>query len=84
MSKYVCCSCGNVFDEDEIAYWTEYHGQPEYMGEHWCGSPCCHGHFVEAHECEYCGEIITTEQYVEIDDKKYCWDCVSIKDLEDM
>ena len=83
MSKLVCCSCGDVFDEDEIVSWYEYHGF-EFGGERWNGSPCCKAFYVEAHECECCGEIITTDKYVEIDDQKYCWDCVTIKRLEDI
>lgn len=83
MSRYVCCSCGEVFSEDEIAHWTERHGL-EYGGESWSGSPCCHDSYVKAYECCCCGEVITTDKYVEIDDQKYCWDCVTIKRLEDM
>ena len=83
MSKFVCCSCGNVFDEEEIVSWYEYHGF-EFGGERWSGSPCCKEVYVEAHECDCCGEIINTDKYVEIDDKKYCWDCVVIKKLEEI
>ncbi len=83
MGKYVCCGCGNVFEEDEIAHWIEYHGL-EYGGERWTGSPCCQEHYVEAYECDCCGEVINTDRYVEIDDKKYCWGCVTIKRLEEI
>lgn len=83
MSKYVCCSCGNVFDEDEIESWVEYHGL-DYGGERWSGSPCCRESYVRARECDCCGEYISTDQYVVIDDNKYCWDCVTIKSLSDI
>ena len=83
MSKLVCCSCGNVFSEDEIETWYEYHGF-EFGGEKWSGSPCCKGYYVEACECDCCGEYIATDKYVEIDDKKYCWNCVDVKNLEDI
>ena len=83
MSKYVCLACGNVFDEDDIAHWTEYHGL-EYGGERTTGSPCCYENYVDAYECDCCGEYITTDQYVVVDDKKYCWDCIMIKNLSDI
>lgn len=83
MSKLVCCNCGTVFNEYEVETWIESHGL-EYGGERWSGSPCCHENYVEAHNCDCCGEIITTDQYVEIDDKKYCWDCITIKKLEEI
>ena len=83
MSKFVCCACGNVFDEEEIKSWVESHGFT-YGGERWMGSPCCHENYVDAYECDHCGEIINTETYVEIEDKKYCWDCVTIKSLEEI
>lgn len=80
MKQYVCLACGGVFDEDEIATWIENHGL-DYGGERWSGSPCCGENYVDAHECDCCGEIITTDKYVEVDDKKYCWDCIIIKPL---
>ena len=83
MSKYVCLSCGEIFDEDDIETWIENHGL-DYGGERWSGSPCCHEGYVDAHECCSCGEIITTDRYVEIDDQKYCWDCVTIKNLSEI
>ena len=83
MSKYVCVECGNVFDEDEIVIWYERHGF-EFGGERWSGSPCCKEYYVEAQICDCCGEYITTDKYVEIDDKKYCWDCVTIKNLSEI
>lgn len=83
MSRCVCCSCGEVFDEDEIVSWTEHHGL-EYGGERWSGSPCCKDNYVKAYDCDCCGEPITTDKYVEIDDLKYCWDCVTIKKLEEI
>ena len=83
MSKCVCLGCNEVFSEDDIASWVERHGL-DYGGEIWTGSPCCKDGYVDAYECDCCGEIIATDQYVEIDDKKYCWDCVTIKRLEDI
>ena len=83
MTKCVCLKCNAVFDEEDIASWIEYHGL-EYGGERWYGSPCCYEDFVDAHECDCCGEYITTDQYIEIDENKYCWDCVMIKRLEEI
>lgn len=83
MSKCVCLACGNVFEEDEITTWTESHGL-DYGGEQWSGSPCCEENYVDGYECDCCGEIITTDWYAEIDDKKYCWDCVTVRKLNDL
>ena len=83
MGKYVCCDCGCIFCEDDVAHWVEDHGLDSY-GERWSGSPCCKENYVDAHECSCCGEIINTDQYVEIGDEKYCWDCVTIKKLEEI
>ena len=81
MKQYVCLACGGVFDEDEIATWIENHDL-DYGCERWSGSPCCGENYVDAHECDCCGEIITTDQYIETDDdKKYCFDCIVIKNL---
>ena len=80
MRQYVCCHCGGVFDEDDVAHWVELHGL-EYGGERCSGSPCCYENFVNAYECDCCGDIITTSKYIEIDDKKYCWDCATIREL---
>ena len=78
---FVCLECGNVFDEDEIVYWTERHGL-EYGGESWSGSPCCKGSYVDAYKCDCCGEWIT-DTYVEIDDQRYCEDCFTIRNISD-
>ena len=83
MNKYVCLACGEVFNEDDIVSWTERHGL-DYGGERWSGSPCCRENYVDAYECSCCSEIINTDQYVEIGDEKYCWDCITIKRLEEI
>lgn len=83
MSKCVCLACGGIFDEDDIEIWTEGHGL-DYGGECWNGSPCCYENYVDAYECDCCGEIIATDKYVEIDDQKYCWDCVTIRFLREI
>ena len=83
MSKYVCCSCRNVFDEDDIVHWIEDHGL-EYGGEHWSGSPCCHENYVEAHTCDGCGCYIDTETYVKIGNEKFCENCYTIYDFDEI
>ena len=84
MKQYVCLECGCVFDEDDILHLYDTHGLDFGPYEHYACSPCCRESYVDAYECDCCGEIITTDQYVEIDDKKYCWDCVTIKRLEEI
>ncbi len=58
MPKLICCSCGRLFDEDELYCWTERHGldPSEGPGETWAGSPCCHDAFDDAYQCDSCGE----------------------------
>lgn len=83
MSKYICSECYEVFDEDEIVCWEEKHNLEHGPYEKWIGSPCCGVHYTEAKICDCCGEYITTDKYIEVDDKNYCWDCIMIKELFD-
>ena len=83
MSKCLCLGCNGVFDEEEIVSWVERHNL-DYGGEIWTGSPCCKDGYVETYECDACGEYITTDQYVEINDNKYCMYCATIKRLEEL
>ena len=70
----ICLECGEVFDDDEIAYWEERRGEfwgfPAY--ETMSGCPHCKGDYVEAYECENCGKYFTLD---ELDENHLCEDC---------
>lgn len=78
---YICCECGNAFEEPEE--YVETHGLDYPPYEHLYESPCCGGNYIEAERCSLCGDYITSETYVEIDDKKYCEDCFTIRRLDE-
>lgn len=72
---FVCLECGEVFEN--VAIWHEdrgeYFGFPSY--EECCGSPCCHGDYVETHKCDECEEWICGK-YIKTDSgKRVCEDC---------
>ena len=77
---FVCLECRKVFEEP--IYWREDRG--ECFGfpscEECCGSPCCHGAYTEAYECDCCGEPIT-DDYIKIEDKRYCQECYQTVEL---
>jgi hypothetical protein len=79
---YICLECGCLFEEPKCYY--EKHGLDCPPYEEWLGSPCCRGDYVEAYRCDYCGEYINTDTYVEVGNKKYCEECFTIKNLEDL
>ena len=78
---FVCIECGKVFSEPK--YWEETHGLEYGPYETFSGCPSCGGAFTETYRCDYCGEWIDTDKYVEIGDEKYCEDCFVIRNLGD-
>lgn len=67
-----CKDCEHLFEESEIANWTEF------IGERW-GSPCfeektgcpiCCGAYDEAVACKICGSYEGVEE-----DEEYCEEC---------
>lgn len=79
---FVCYECNEIFDE--LKHWEEKHGLDHGPYEIFAGCPYCGGAFTKTYQCDYCGEWINTNKYVEIGDERYCWDCVTIKKLEDI
>lgn len=77
---FVCLECREVFYEP--IEWEETHGFSTPPYEHFSGCPHCHGAFVEAHRCDCCGEWIT-EDYIMVDDKRFCNNCFMHYDLGD-
>lgn len=77
---FVCLECRKVFEEP--IYWEEDRGEcfgfPSY--ERFSGCPMCHGAYTEAYECDCCGEVIT-DDYIKIEDKRYCQECCQTVEL---
>lgn len=84
MSTVVCLECHEIFDDEDASIWYESHGLDTPPYECWSGCPCCKGTYVKAYYCDGCGEVINTDTYVEIGDKKYCEDCFEIHDLREI
>lgn len=83
MSKLKCLECGNVFDDDEISYWSESRGEfwGEPCSEEMSGCPHCgSGDYEDAYECEECGEYFTLD---ELDENHLCEDCREDTDEEE-
>lgn len=78
---FVCLECGSLFSEPK--HWSETHGLDTPPYEECSGSPCCSGAYIEAYTCSYCGDYITTENYVKIDCDRYCENCYNIYELGD-
>ena len=75
---YVCVECGCVFSEPD--YWEETHGLDYGPYESWSGCPCCGGAYVETFKCDCCDEWIN-DDYIKIEDKRYCKDCCQSVEL---
>lgn len=80
-NMFVCLDCGCVFEEP--IEWEEKHGLDYGPYEYWSGCPSCKGDYVEAHQCDNCGEWITSK-YVKLDNgERFCENCFSIMELSD-
>ena len=72
MKLFVCLECGTLF-EDPVE-WEEFHGLDRGPYEIWTGCPSCNCGYVEAHQCDECGEWIV-DDYIKVGDKRYCREC---------
>lgn len=80
---YVCLSCRHVFDEDEVAVWSE--GRGEFWGmscsESISGCPRCKGDYVETYLCDSCGEWIDGP-YIKLESgERICKNCYTTYEL---
>ena len=82
-NMFVCLECGHVFSEDEVAVWEETHGLDIPPYERWSGCPNCKGGYVEAHQCDDCGEWITGKYVTLNNGKRFCEDCFCVLELDD-
>lgn len=53
---FICLDCGRLVDDNEVAIWTEPHGEQVE------GCPYCCGGLAEAHRCIICEEYHTEEE----------------------
>lgn len=72
MKLFVCLECGEIFEEP--VYWEETHGLDTPPYEQWSGCPYCKGCYTEAHRCDCCDEWIT-DDYIIVNENRYCQDC---------
>lgn len=78
----VCLDCGNIFFEDDIEYWEEHHGLDHGPYECCSGCPRCGGAYTETYRCNACGEWIT-DNYIKVDDMRFCDNCFYLMELGD-
>ena len=78
---FVCFECGSIFSEP--LYWEETHGLDSPPYEQWSGCPYCKGDYIEAFKCDCCEEWITDSYIKTDDDKRYCENCFTKRDLGD-
>ena len=75
---FLCTECEKIFETP--IHWEEdrgeYFGFPAY--EDVSGCPYCRGSYIEAHQCNCCGEWID-DIYIKTDDgNRYCLDCYQV------
>jgi hypothetical protein len=79
--KYICLDCNELFDEP--LYWQERHGFDYGPFEQWSGCPYCRGSYVEAYQCDACGDWIDGE-YIKLDNgDRICEHCYTICEIGD-
>ena len=78
---YICLECDTTFSSPH--QFTETHGLDYPPYESYWGCPKCGGAYVEAHECDRCGQYIM-EDYIELDDGTLiCDQCYEFKNIRD-
>lgn len=79
---YVCKECRLVFDEPKKIHgeWLEHFGFP--CRDEWNGCPSCGGTYIEAIQCDGCGEYIVGRYIKTVDDTYYCENCFSENDTD--
>lgn len=75
---FVCLECGNLFNEP--AYWEETHGLECGPYEKWSGCPSCYGAYTKVYICDCCNDWIV-DDYIKIEDKRYCQECCESVEL---
>ena len=77
---FLCTECLSLFEEPQ--YWEETHMLDTPPYEKMSGCPYCKGDYIKTYRCNSCGEWITTDTYVEVDDNRYCENCYLVVPLE--
>ena len=80
---YICLDCDNIFSAPR--QFVETHGFDEPPYEEYLGCPYCGGTYIEAYECDRCGQYIIGD-YIELNDGSLiCDNCYESKNiLEEM
>lgn len=78
---YICLGCGRLFDEADK--WEERHGFDYGPFEQRSGCPYCGEEYVNAYECDACGEWITCA-YIKLNSgERICEDCYTTHEIGD-
>lgn len=78
---WICLDCNELF-QDPVHYVNTHNlDTPPY--EEYYGCPYCGGTYVEAHECDCCGEWIIGDYIKTEDGKRYCEKCYTTMELGD-
>lgn len=78
---YICLDCNTTFLSPR--QYTETHGLDSPPYESYWGCPQCGGAYIEAYECDRCGQYIL-EDYIELDDGTLiCDECYEVKNIRD-
>ena len=78
---WVCTDCGHFFENPH--YWEERHGFDYGPFEKFSGCPKCGEPYVEAHQCDSCGEFITNTYIKTESGERYCENCYTVIDVGD-
>ena len=78
---YICLDCDTAFESPR--QFIEDHGLDTPPYEAYWGCPQCGGAYVDACECDRCGQYII-DDYIELNDGfKICDRCYEIKNAQD-
>lgn len=69
---FVCLECHEIFEEPK--QWVDRHGLDTPPYEVTYGCPYCGGTYSKAYQCYNCDEWIT-DDYIKVDDNRYCDEC---------
>lgn len=78
MYKYICQKCGHGFDEYESGTTYEMIGEGVMRGlcpMEMCCPECGSTELDDARECEFCGEIYSEDDMIDVDGVWYCKEC---------
>ena len=79
---YICLDCGALFSDTRK--YIERHGLDSPPYEEIIGCPSCGGAYVEAIQCDICGNYIVDDYFETKEGRIYCADCCGYKYIDDL